>query len=74
MPKPMHLCGFLIAGPVEATAIGNIAVQLITQGVFASRQIARDAIRRSFRLRRFEPQPEGCWDAAYERWRQLNLI
>jgi len=35
----------IIAGPVEATAIGNIAVQMITAGVFASLEEARTVIR-----------------------------
>jgi rhamnulokinase len=61
----------VIAGPVEATAVGNIAVQLMTLGVFSSREEARSAIQRSFDLKHYEPQPEADWQAAYERWKQL---
>jgi len=36
----------VVAGPVEATAIGNIAVQMITAGVFENLAEARGCIRR----------------------------
>jgi len=37
----------VVAGPVEATAIGNIAVQMIAAGVFSDLASARNCIRRS---------------------------
>ena len=39
------------AGPVEGTAIGNLIVQFIAAGEFASLQAARDAIRMSFDIK-----------------------
>ncbi len=45
------------AGPVEATAIGNIICQMITAGVFADLAQARDCVAASFDVR--EVQPEG---------------
>ena len=44
------------AGPVEGTAIGNLAVQMIAAGEFASLQQARDAIRNSFDIKEVTPQ------------------
>ncbi len=42
------------AGPVEGTAIGNLIIQLIADGGFANLQCARDAIRRSFDIKKVE--------------------
>lgn len=41
----------VLAGPVEATAIGNLAVQMIADGVFGSLQDARKCIRESFPIK-----------------------
>lgn len=43
------------AGPSEATAIGNLAVQMIASGVFRDLTEARDCVRHSFEIRIFEP-------------------
>ena len=43
------------AGPVEGTAIGNLAVQMITAGVFKDLDEARSCIAESFEIRRFDP-------------------
>ncbi len=43
------------AGPVEGTAIGNLLVQMIAAGEFASLQAARDAVRASFEIREILP-------------------
>lgn len=40
------------AGPVEATAIGNLASQMISTGVFGSLAEARDAIFKSFHVKK----------------------
>jgi rhamnulokinase len=61
----------VIAGPVEATAIGNIAVQAVATGHLASLAEARQLIRRSFEVTVYEPGNSAPWDEAYERY--LNL-
>jgi sugar (pentulose or hexulose) kinase len=62
----------VVAGPAEATAIGNIAMQAIATGQIADLAIARDLIDRSFPARTYEPNPDhAMWDAEYERWRAL---
>ncbi|NBH83055.1 rhamnulokinase [bacterium C-53] len=44
----------VVAGPVEATAIGNIAVQMLRDGVFADLKEARACIRQSFDLKEYK--------------------
>lgn len=47
----------VFAGPIEGTSIGNLIVQMIAGGEFASLQDARDCVARSFDVRRIDPQP-----------------
>jgi rhamnulokinase len=61
----------VIAGPVEATALGNIAMQLLATGAVSSLQEARAVIDRSFPTERYEPADTDRWDAHYARFRQL---
>jgi rhamnulokinase len=61
----------VIAGPVEATAIGNILVQAIGVGVLRSLAEARQIVRNSFPVKRYEPQPSPAWDQAADRFTQL---
>ena len=42
------------AGPIEATALGNIVVQLLKKREFASLEAAREAIFRSFNMKCFK--------------------
>ncbi len=58
----------VIAGPVEATAIGNIAVQAVAGGQLTSYEEARQVIRRSFDVVTYEPGESSPWDEAYERF------
>ena len=49
-------CGLPVyAGPVEGTSLGNLIVQFIDAGDFASLQEARDAIHGSFDIGVVEP-------------------
>ncbi len=45
----------VVAGPVEATALGNIVVQAIVQGKIRSIQHGREIVARSFPLKTFRP-------------------
>ena len=45
----------MLAGPVEGTGLGNLIVQMIAAGTFASVDEARAAIARSFPIQRFDP-------------------
>jgi rhamnulokinase len=62
-------CGRLVVtGPVEATAIGNIMMQAVAAGDVGSIAEARDVIRRSFPVERYEPRNTALWDEAYEKF------
>ena len=51
-----NACGRpVIAGPVEATAIGNLLMQMIALGEISSLAEARTIVRNSFECRVFEP-------------------
>jgi rhamnulokinase len=54
----------VIAGPVEATALGNIAMQMLASGAAGSLDEARDVIERSEPPARFEPAGDA-WDIVY---------
>ena len=59
-------------GPIEATALGNIAVQAIASGLIGSIAEARAVIRRSFNVSTYEPQHSAGWAAAYERFLKIT--
>jgi rhamnulokinase len=63
----------VIAGPVEATAMGNVLVQLLAGGQLSSLADVRAVVRRSSRLVDYQPQNAAAWDEAYARWRKLVL-
>jgi len=52
----------VIAGPVEATALGNGIMQFIALGELNDLSDARALIENSFALKTFEPQDEDQWD------------
>ena len=60
-------CGIpVIAGPVEATAAGNVLMQAIASGRIADIGQGREVVRRSFEPSRYEPDPRAAagWDEA----------
>jgi rhamnulokinase len=61
----------VLAGPVEATAIGNVLVQALGAGVLGSVTDAREVVRRSFEVRTFTPHQPDAWQAPYERFCKL---
>ena len=52
----------VFAGPVEATALGNIAVQMLATGAAGSLAEARAIIDRSFPTTVFEPRDVESWN------------
>ena len=60
-----------IAGPAEATALGNIVMQMVGTGAAGSLREARAIVARSFPVERFEPLTHDRWDAQYQRFRGL---
>ena len=53
----------VVAGPVEATAIGNLLVQLTATGNAVDLRAIREVVRNSFDLARFQPKDTAAWDA-----------
>jgi rhamnulokinase len=58
----------VLAGPVEATAIGNVLVQAIGIGLIGSLVEGREVVRRSFDMRGYEPHKPEEWGGPYERF------
>jgi rhamnulokinase len=66
-------CGrHLIAGPIEATALGNVLVQCMAAGEVSSLWQARAIVRDSFPLKVYEPEPSAAWDDAAARFDRLS--
>jgi rhamnulokinase len=61
----------VIAGPVEATGMGNIAVQAVATGHIGSLDDARRVMRQSIQTQIFAPQPSPAWAEAYGQLEQL---
>jgi rhamnulokinase len=61
----------VVAGPVEATAIGNLMMQAVAHGAVGSIAQARDIIRTSFAVQEYRPRQPAAWDEAFERFRKL---
>lgn len=59
------------AGPIEATAIGNLMVQLISFGEIASIAQGRQLVRNSFSIDLFEPENLPEWEARYQEYSQM---
>jgi rhamnulokinase len=62
----------VIAGPVEATAIGNVLLQAVALGQVASIGALREVVRSSFNVRVFPPLDAAPWQQAYERFQQFD--
>ena len=60
----------VIAGPVEATALGNVAMQMLATGAVTSLGEARAIIDRSFPVERFDPTETDRWEPHYQRFRE----
>lgn len=77
--KNRQLCQFtadacgrrVVAGPVEATATGNLMLQAVAAGDVGSIADARDVIRHSFPVEEYEPQNTAAWDDAYGRFLKI---
>jgi len=61
----------VVTGPVEATALGNVMVQVRTAGEVGTLAEIRDVVRASSSLTRYEPADTEAWNDAYGRFREL---
>ncbi len=58
----------VLAGPGEATAIGNLLMQALALGAIDSLDALRQVVRASFEPTPFLPGPVAPWDDAYARF------
>lgn len=61
----------VVAGPIEATAIGNVMMQAVASGDVTSIADAREVIRDSFAVEEYLPRHPAPWDEAYARFQKL---
>ena len=57
----------VIAGPIEATASGNILMQAKAMGQIKTPAKAREIIRNSFELKQYQPQEPSLWEKQYKK-------
>ena len=63
----------VLAGPTEATAIGNIGVQAIALGELSGVGELRDVVRSSFACAEYSPSQTVEWDEAYGRFKEILI-
>jgi rhamnulokinase len=61
----------VVAGPVEATVMGNALAQLISLGEIGDLAQARQIVAERDELKRYEPEDTAVWDEAYGRYRDI---
>ena len=62
----------VIAGPIEATVLGNIAVQLLSCGAIESIEQARKIVKASENTVEYSPENADAWAEAYERFKAVT--
>ncbi len=58
----------VLAGPVEATAVGNLMVQAIGCGIINSLHEAMPIIKKAFPITSYKPQDVSDWEKAYQKF------
>lgn len=67
-----NACGRpVVAGPVEATALGNVLVQARTSGAISTLSEMRSVVRASSALKAYEPRDQAAWNDAYGKFKEL---
>jgi rhamnulokinase len=61
----------VIAGPIEATACGNILSQALALGHLDSVTSARQVVRSSFNLTTYEPKETEIWDEVFSHFQEI---
>ena len=61
----------VIAGPGEATVIGNLLIQAMALGEIGSQSELRQVVRNSFDTKEYMPESGLDWDLAYEKLLKL---
>lgn len=61
----------VLAGPEEATAVGNLMVQAMGLGIIDSMQGAMPLIKGAFPIKEYSPRNAGIWNEPYGRFRKI---
>ena len=61
----------VVAGPIEATAMGNIMLQAIATGQIESLAEGRKLIRNSVELKEYHPEDSERWNSEYDKVKQI---
>ena len=64
----------VIAGPAEATAMGNLLVQASAAGEVSGLDEIRGVVRNSVELATYEPRESAAWREASGRFEALRRI
>ena len=64
----------VVAGPVEATALGNVMMQAIGNGELSSIDQARQLVRGMSGIREYHPRRSSRWEEGFQRLKQLVLV
>jgi len=64
----------VFCGPVEATSIGNIGVQMIAAKIIKNHQEFRKLVAQSFPVTEYEGENHDAWEQPYQRYLQLKKI
>lgn len=61
----------VFGGPIEATALGNVAVQLMSSGAISDIKEARKIIANGENLKVYEPENSAEWETAYKKYVEI---
>ncbi len=61
----------VFGGPIEATALGNVAIQLMSTGAIKDIKEARRIIAKGENLKLYEPNDNSVWEKAYEDFKAI---
>ena len=71
--RPVSAAGrAVLAGPAEATLVGNLIVQAMALGELSSLEEGRELVRSSFAPSVYEPNDAPVWTEARERFSALT--
>ena len=62
----------VVAGPSEATAIGNIMIQAVAAGQAADIASMRQLLSHAIHLKTFYPEHKETWDVAYLQFKTIT--
>ncbi len=62
----------VLAGPQEATALGNIGMQFIALGEIGSVAEMRQLIRKSFPIKEYLPKNRAAWDKSFAKFKDVS--